>query len=209
MAKRPKIINLGLPKSGTTTLGQALQKAGYAVADWRIRKGQSKDPNLTDQFVGKLMYDGYFSNGNPLSLMDEFDVFSEIEVVREGLNLWPQCDFALLAAISSHYPDAKFLLSYRDPERLVDSMARWSNLGTRRIPQACIPGLPAGYGFDPRDQIRWINGHYGFCRTLFDNDPNFLEYDIDDEDAPQKISAFLGVEIPWWGKANVNDRHGD
>ena len=38
---RLRIVNLALPKTGTTTLTDALRQAGLTVADWRIRPGQS------------------------------------------------------------------------------------------------------------------------------------------------------------------------
>jgi len=201
-----KVINLGLPKSGTTTLGEALARAGLKVADWRIRKGQTLDDTLARRFVGKLMYEGYFEDGDPLARMPGFDAFTEIDIVRNGLNLWPQTDWGLLDAIRKNHPNAKFILTHRDAASLSDSMGRWSNLGSFRLPNSAIPGMPEGYGGTNEDRIRWIEGHYSFCRRVFDGDANFLEYDIKDEDAKGKIGAFLGIDLPWWGKANENTR---
>ena len=201
-----KVINLGLPKSGTTTLGEALARAGLKVADWRIRKGQSSNDELARRFVGKLMYEGYFEDGDPLARMSGFDAFTEIDIVRNGLNLWPQTDWGLLQAIKDHHPKAKFILTHRDSVLLSDSMGRWSNLGSFRLPNSAIPGMPEGYGSTDQDRIRWIEGHYSFCRRVFDGDPNFLEYDIKDDSAKDKIAGFLGIDLPWWGKANENTR---
>lgn len=202
---RLRVINLGLPKSGTTSLGEALKQAGLKVADWRIRKGQSKGDRLKRAFVGKLMYKSYFESGDPLGLMDEFDAFTEIDIVRDGLNLWPQTDWGLLAAIRAHHPGAKFILTWRDAAKLSDSMGRWSNLGRTRLPNNAIPGLPEGWGGNDAERIRWINGHTAFCRQVFDNSPDFLEYDIEDAAARDKVSDFLNLDLPWWGVANVNE----
>ncbi|MGC9368981.1 MAG: sulfotransferase [Paracoccaceae bacterium] len=199
-----KVINLGLPKSGTTTLGEALRRAGLRVADWRIRAGQSDGDRLKRAFVGKLMYQGYFETGDPLSLMPEFDAFTEIDIVREGLNLWPQTDWGLIAAIRAHHPGARFILTHRDPAGLSDSMGRWSNLGRTRLPINAIPGLPEGYGGTDAERIRWIEGHYAFCRRVFDGAADFLEYDVEEPSAPARIGDFLGVDLPWWGVANAN-----
>ena len=201
---RLRIINLGLPKSGTTSLGQALRRAGFRVADWRIRKGQSDGDRLRRAFVGKLMYRGYFEQGDPLAMMPEFDAFTEIDIVRDGLNLWPQTDWGLLAAIRKHHKGAKFILTTRDPARHSDSMARWSNLGRRRLPANAIPGLPQGWGKTDAERIRWIEGHRAFCRQVFAGAEDFLEYDIEDSDAQARVSAFVGRELPWWGVANAN-----
>ncbi len=148
-----KVINLGLPKSGTTTLGEALKRADLRVADWRIRQGQSEGDHLRRQFVGKLMYEGYFETGDPLGKMPEFDAFTEIDIVRNGLNLWPQTDWGLLDAIRTRYPGAKFILTHRDAAALSDSMGRWSNLGRTRLPNNAVPGLPEGFGGNDRDRM--------------------------------------------------------
>ena len=198
-----RVINLGLPKSGTTTLGVALRHAGLRVADWRIRKGQSEDPELLRKFVGDLMYRGYYETGDPLALLHEFDAVTEMSVASKGLSLWPQTDWPLLAAIRAHYPNTKFLLSHRETESLVKSMLGWSNLGRSRLPKQNIPGLPAGFGTTPEALAQWIEGHYSFCRHVFRDDPDFLEYDLGDTDAAGKIGAFLGIDLPWWGKENV------
>ena len=199
-----RVINLGLPKSGTTTLGEALKRAGLRVADWKVRAGQSA---TTRGFVGKLMYAGYYETGDPLHDLSDFDAFSEIEVIREGHNLWPQTDWALIDAIRSRYPGAKFILSRRDPARHAGSMRRWSNLGNRRLPANAVPGLPEGYGRKPGELERWIEGHTAFCRRVFAGDPGFLDYDVEDPEARDRIAGFLGIELPWWGKANVNETH--
>ena len=201
---RLRVINLGLPKSGTTTLGEALRRAGMRVADWRIRKGQSQGDRLKRAFVGKLMYRGYFETGDPLALMDEFDAFTEIDIVRDGLNLWPQTDWGLLSAIRAHHPGARFILTRRDPRAHSDSMARWSNLGRTRLPNNAIPGLPEGWGGTDAERIRWIEGHVSFCRQVFAGADDFLEYDITDPAARDKVAAFVGRDLPWWGVANAN-----
>lgn len=198
-----KIVNLGLPKSGTTTLGEALKRAGLQVADWRIDTGQSRDGQLDGRFVGELMYDGYFRHGDPLALMPEFAAFTEIDVLRTGMNLWPQCDFGLISAIRQHHPGARFILTHRDSARLSHSIGRWSNMGTTRLPGNDIPGLPQGYGASDAERMRWIEGHYAFCRAIFRGADDFLEYDVEDTGAPGRISAYLGLELPWWGVADA------
>lgn len=199
-----RVINLGFPKSGTTTLGEALKRAGMRVADWKIRAGQSENMR---GFVGNLMYHGYYRTGDPLHYLFDFNAFTEIEVVREGKNLWPQTDWALLAAIRAKHKGAKFILSWRDAEKHADSMRRWSNLGKTRLPMNAVPGLPEGFGLAPGELERWIEGHVAFCRQVFAGAGDYLDYDIADPTAQGRIEDFLGIELPWWGKANINENH--
>ncbi len=201
---RQRVINLGLPKTGTTTLGKALRRAGYSVADWRVRDRQTKHPELRKKMVGELIYKGCFETGDPLHLLDEFDAVTEMSVVRPGRNFWPQTDWSILGAIEEHHPGAVFLLSVRDPSKTSDSMMRWGNLGSKRLPAQHVPGLPRGYGATTSDLERWIDGHYRFCRRVFAGSDRFFEYDIEDPDARIRIGAFLGRDLPWWGQSNRN-----
>ncbi|MCE0504529.1 sulfotransferase family protein [Roseivivax sp. GX 12232] len=199
---RLRVINLGLPKSGTTTLGKALSRAGLLVADWKIRPGQGSAPELQDQLVGRLLYEDYFATGDPLARSAEFDAFSEISAVGGGESFWPQFDYGLLMAIARHHPGTRFLLSHRAPGAIVESMMAWRNLGTARLPKHAVPGLPAGFGTEPAHLERWVAGHYAYLRAAFGGRADFLEYEITDPEAPAKIGAFLGRELPWWGHAN-------
>lgn len=204
---RLRVVNLGLPKSGTTTLAVALASAGLNVADWRIRPGQSRGDGLAGEFVGRLMYLGHYETGDPLALMDEFDAFTEVSVIREGFNLWPQTDWGLIAAIRARHPGTRFVCSMRPAADIADSMGRWSNLGSQRLPRAAIPGLPEGRGGTDAERIRWIEGHHAFLGQVFAGAPDFLAYDTTSPEAPARLSAFLGLELPWWGRANENTRH--
>jgi len=199
-----KVINLGLPKTGTTTLGLALTRAGMNVADHKIRHRQTDDIYLKGTFVGRKLYDGYYECGDPLAKLTSFDALSEISVLRKGLSLWPQMDFGVIDAIRRLHPDVRFVASRREPRALSGSMMRWSDLGTSRLPRAAIPGLPPGYGDTTLQQVQWIKAHYAHLEMLFDGSDRFLAYDIEDEGAPDRIGAFLGVKLPWWGRANAN-----
>lgn len=198
------VINLGLPKSGTTTLCRALRRSGLKVADWRVRPHQTDKTEQHDQFVGALVYKGYFETGDPLAELDGFDAITEMSAIVPGENYWPQTDWALIHAIMTHHPEARFLLTARDPEASAHSMMRWNSLGKRRLPRRYVPGLPVGYGGTIEEIQRWIEGHYTFVRHVFAGSDKLLEFDVADPDAPHKISAFLGRDLPWWGQSNKN-----
>ncbi len=202
-----KLVNLGLPKTGTTTLARALKIAGYRVADHRIRPRQTDSATLQNAFVADLLYQGYFQSGDPAEFFEDFTALTEISCLRQGKSLWPQMDFAMIDAIRTHHPDVRFVASRRDSWDVSQSMLAWSDLGTDRLPASNIPGLPEGYGETTRERVQWIDGHYAHLRTLFKGDPAFLEYDIADASAPQQIAAHLGTELPWWGQANANNEN--
>lgn len=203
-----QVVNLGLPKSGTTTLARALREAGYVVADHRFARRDLPHPSLRMSYVGERIYRGYFETGDPMAKLLGVQAITEMSLLRADHSLWPQMDFALLLALRSHHPDVKFLASRRDAYAMSKSMLAWSNLGTKRLPSAQIPGLPAGYGETTKERMQWIDAHYTALRHFFggqyDGQDNFLEFDIADPDASTKIGAFLGRDLPWWGKLNSN-----
>ncbi|SPF80494.1 sulfotransferase [Pseudoprimorskyibacter insulae] len=201
---KPWIINLGLPKSGTTTLHMALESAGLKVAEHLVRKGSTRFTQEADSPVSSELYEGYYKRGDPLARLAGFDALAEISILQRHLSQWPQTDFGLLQTIRVLYPKTKFVATWRDPEAISDSMMRWRNLGTQRVPKLHIPGLPPGYGFTTDEQVRWITAHYLFLEMMFAGDPNFLLLDVAAPDAPNQLAAFTGAPIAWWGKANVN-----
>lgn len=203
MSPPRKVINLGLPKTGTTTLTRALRRAGLRTVDWRIRERQTRDPDLIRKHLGMVLYRDYYDTGDPLHRLSDFDAFNELSYAGRKLSVWPQADWALLDAIQTHHPGVVFTLNMRDPAATANSIMRWNNLGTKRLPSTNVPGLPMGYGVTEAELARWVEGHYLFCERLFAGASNFLAFEITDEAAPEKIGAFLGLDLPWWGVANA------
>lgn len=199
-----RVVNLGLPKTGTTTLARALRRAGCHVADHRIRAKQTQNTDLHGAFVADLLYRGYYETGDPGAYLTDFTAISEMSVLREGRSVWPQMDFGLIMAIRAHHPRVKFLASNRDAFKISQSMLAWSDLGTARLPAAYVPGLPVGYGETSGERMQWIAAHYAHLRAIFRDNNGFLEYDVANPAARDLISEFLGLPLPWWGKTNVN-----
>ncbi|QUJ77868.1 sulfotransferase family protein [Sulfitobacter albidus] len=203
-----RIVNLGLPKTGTTTLARALKIAGLRVADHRIRPRQTTNADLSDAYVADLLYRGYFQTGDPGALFDDFTALTELSCLRGGKSLWPQMDFAIIDAIRKHHPGVRFLASRRDSWDVSQSMLAWSDLGIDRLPASDIPGLPQGYGETTRERIQWIDGHYAHLRAIFAGDPAYLEYDVADAGARDAVATHIGTDLTWWGAANTNNRAG-
>jgi hypothetical protein len=208
--KRVKLVNLGLPKSGTTTLAHALDQGGWTVADHKVRRIHTREPGLGGTFVGRQLYNGYFESGDPFRVLDPFyDALTEISVLNGDTCLWPQCDYQMIKAMRLTRPDLLFVATWRPAEEVSESMRRWNNMGTDRLPNGHIPGLPHGYGETDAERIRWIEGHYDMLRDMFGDDPRYLELPMAAADARERLSAHVGIDLPWWGRLNVNDASSD
>lgn len=200
-----KCVNLGLPKSGTTSFAYALTQAGWLVADHKVRRMHTKDPHLGGTFVGRQIYNGYYQD-DPFKFLDLYDALSEISVLNETASFWPQCDYAVLKAMRVARPNMLFVATWRPPQDIADSMRRWNNLASERIPKGNIPGLPHDFGAKSADRLRWIEGHYDMLRDLFGDDPRYLELPMEAEDARDRLAAHIGKTLPWWGRKNVNNK---
>jgi hypothetical protein len=193
------VLVVGFPKSGTTTIHEALIATGFRSVHWRTGENGG--------FVGELIYRGWFEHGDPFHFLKEYDAIAQADICHYGLNYWPQLDFALLHQIRRLYPDCLFLLPTRPIEKLVASMRAWGDL-TNRLSTHDIPGLPAGRGKSDDDLKRWILAQWEACRSHF-GDGRFLELDIERPDARQVLSSALGVELKWWGVATKTVRRSE
>lgn len=197
-----KVVNLGLPKSGATTLARALRRGSLSCADHRIIPCVGCIEK-TEFYVGELMYHGLFDLGDPAAYLDGFDTVSERRVLRAGRSLWPQTDFAIIDALRRLHPELRFVATRRDPFEMSQSMLAWSNL-EEQLQQAEIPGLPAGFGDTTKAQTQWIERHYAHLRALFEGSDRFLELDVSAPDPRARLTDLLGTGLPWWGRINTN-----
>jgi hypothetical protein len=193
-----KAFVIGFPKSGTSTLQDAFTRSGLKSAHWRIKEGG---------YVGQLIYRSFLNGRDPLEKLADFDVIAQADVCVPGqkVNCWPQLDFSVLTAIRKHHPECVFILNRRPSQDIASSILRWNDF-SKRLEQSDIPGLPRGYGTKAQHLVQWIDAHCEAARLVFKDDPNFLELDILDPEAPEKLGAAIKTPILWWGQSNVNRR---
>jgi hypothetical protein len=186
-----KLMVIGFPKSGTTTITRAVEASGFKAAHWQDPRGR---------YFGALIYHAGLNGLDPFAHMQGYDAVTQADVCMpgRGINFWPNLDFALLRTIRRAHPECLFVLNYRRPEAIADSIAKWPGM-QNRFEHASIPGLPRGYGGTREQLITWIENHFDACRTYFRHDQHFVEIDIEDPEAPNVLGARLGVPIVEWG----------
>lgn len=197
-----KLFNLGLPKSGTTTLHTALEKAGVKSAHWEFYP-RSGIGLRSHQFVGAYIYRHYLRGIDPLAGMKEWDAVTQADLIVAPHSLWPQMDYALLQKIRKHHPKCLFVLLTRDPAKVANSIIRWGDMH-KRFMKMGAPWLTPVMAKSEAGFHDWVVGHYERTRALFADDPHFLEVDIADAGVANTLSKRLDMELPWWGTANIN-----
>lgn len=188
-----KVFSLGPQRTGTTSLGAALTKAGFQVAHNR--------PKWLDgaEHTGALLTRAHAEGLDPVHYMPGVGAIVHPSVcIRhpEPLNLWPQMDLSLLESLRNHHPDCTFILNKRPITHWIRSVTNWKDF-RQRITEADIPGLPPGVGSKDEELEAWINWHHERMRDFFKGE-NFIEINIENTRETEKIlTQALGRLISW------------
>ena len=118
-----KLMVIGFPKSGTTSITRALGISGLRPAHWRLPNGK---------YVGHLIYGAVAMGRDPFLHLKGYDAVTQADVClpREAQ---PVAEPRLRGS-SRHpprHPACLFLLNYRRPEAICDSIAKWDNMQFR------------------------------------------------------------------------------
>lgn len=164
-----KVFCIGFHKTGTTSMAKALSALGYKVTG----------PNGTrDPDIARNVYE------MAAALLKKNDAFQD--------NPWP----IIYKWCHEQYPDAKFILTLRDPERWYESQRKHFAASTTPMREWIYgPGFGAPLNHKSRYQERF-NAHNAEVIEYFKDKDNLLVVDITDGDGWNKLCPFLGKAIP-------------
>lgn len=167
-----KVFCIGLSKTATTSLTQALRILGLDAVHWHATRNAFR---YTEQGID-IDWD----------LFERHDAFADTPIAR----IFPTLD--------RHYPGARFILTRRDPERWLHSFADQFAAGGLD-PFASRLHLDL-YGTDRFDAARCraaFERHIAQVRVHFAERPmDLLEMDIGAGDGWPALCTFLGLPLP-------------
>lgn len=179
MAAKHKVIGVGFQKTGTSSLGLALEKLGYRVASY-------------DQFRGLLDVApadmGPAIRNRAQELLEHYDAFKDTP--------WP----ILFRELDEWLPGAKFILVTRDADRWIRSVV--TDFGGHPNPMhEYIYGVGAPLG-NEEAFVRRYEAHNAEVIEHFKHRPgDFLHLHLDRGEVRwEAICRFLGhpvPDIPW------------
>ena len=165
-----KVFCIGFHKTGTTTLGQALEILGYRVCGPR----RSLAENLQKGHLDPVW-----------KITEQYDAFQD--------NPWP----ILFRELDQKYPGSKFILTYRDPDTWVRSAV--NHFGKKpNAMRKWIYGKDFGFPEGNEDvYLNRFNQHYQDVKDYFKNrTEDLLEIDLATGDGWEKICPFLDQKMP-------------
>lgn len=168
MTARPKIFGIGFQKTGTKSLAAALQGFGYRVTGpngFRVHDIARRYQTICRRYSRN--YDAFQDNPWPLTF-------------REMSQMWP---------------DAKFILTVRDPNSWIASVK--SHFGTQSTPmRELIYGVGSPVGNESIYLAR-LQQHESEVRNFFTSQPErLLIMRITEGEGYEKLCPFLGQETP-------------
>jgi len=204
-----KIVVLGMPKCGTTSLHESFKRAGFRSVHWALDAGQEvkKDTRLRlygegadERLLGRLITKAVQRGLPPFALLPgEVDALAEMNGChwtskqKDAVQAYfPQMQY--LREICDAYPDAHFILNSRNLQDWVKSVDKHNDMRERLI-QADLPGLPKGIGERDEDLIEWVSRHHERVAAQLMH-CRLLKFNIDVHGAAE-LSAFLGRRMEW------------
>jgi len=169
---KQKVFVIGFHKTGTSSLGKALQILGYKVCG-SLKEGMDYE----DSAIGFTEY--LFQKGK--QLLEKYDAFQDTP--------W----FLLYEELYRAYPNAYFILTVRNPESWLNSVQ--SHFGINEYPyhERIYTSLDP---FKSRElYLARFTDHNQAIREFFKGNDNFLEFSIE-SDGWEQLAGHLGLKIP-------------
>jgi len=131
--------------------------------------------------------------------MQGCEAVTHLVFAGKNKHTWPTCIPEFHAQFIKENPNALVILPIRNMDDMVKSIKRWGDLWDRWRKSA--PNLAWDAS---EDEFRhWITLYYANIRTAYLHHLKYIEYEIEDSTARERIEEALGQQITWWGKANV------
>jgi hypothetical protein len=164
-----KVFCIGMFKTGTSTMGTALQMLGYNV----FLSGWQKNEILTDNWYRDP--DKWQEHYDTIrKKTEQYDAFEDYP--------WMWC----FKKCHEWYPDAKFILLERDAQDVAMSdINMWKKEGVAE------PDIPTAQNFIDRYEMQFK------MATEYFEDKDLLKMNISKGDGWEKLCPFLKKEIPY------------
>lgn len=190
-----KFILLGFPKSGTSSFQYLFEQMGYNSGHWVYK----------DEYIGVMINHADTKDVKLFTYLKELDCITQMDVcVSQDINFWHQITH--LEKIKKQYPNTKFILNVRDKFKVLNSMKNWINNDKSYFDRILeFNNIVEYVGKTKEDKIlNWIEDHHENVRSLFKENKNFIEYNIE-TDSIEKLRDFIKIpnHIVEFPKKNV------
>ena len=209
------IINVGMPKSGSSSLADFMACGGVKTSHFTCGKH-----HLSDKMCNTCLEFNHNASKPLLDNCGDFDAWAQIDAPASahhscnGLN-YPQ--ITLLDELHAAYPSATFVLPTRPPAHWIESLDNWNtsvaDMEKRETYRPLLAncdlaeaGFPKGVGTTDAELTDFYNKHTEAVHRFVRAHPShqLITVDIEHSDAGKKLSAAVGLPERCWGKSNCH-----
>jgi hypothetical protein len=188
------ILNMGMPKAGTSTLWAFFECAGL----------KTNHDHKCGVAMRRAAYNGIGPLRAPRSCGKKgAEAILQMDRIKPPTNcFFPQIQ--LLDEIHQEHPNATFILNFRPVDDWINSARMWSGM-TARFSLCDLPGLPTGVGGKNQELRNWYCGHVRHIREFVALYPShaLIELDLYDTERSARVMAKLfETNETCWGHAN-------
>ena len=207
---RTLVINLGMPKMGSSSIHSYFDCGGYKSVHW-LCGGRYCGDCIEEAIQSGLPP---FSSQDPKCKISSIGSYAQIDRGPENL---VQVNY--LVEIMSGVPSATFILTFRNMTKWYMSMSRWwtdsnevpfkstkDNSMRKRFEVANITGLPKGVGRNVSEFSQFYCEYVKRVRKEVAKYPGrhkLIEIDIEDPSVGWQMEDFFGVNRTCWGISNA------
>jgi hypothetical protein len=207
---RPKIILVGMPKSGTTSVGGFFRSAGFSTCDDKCIAGGQKRVTIAT-CIRQAVVDGK----PPLATCGDYEAYAQADVAYPDAKVgcyFPQIQ--ALEAIHNENPSAVFVLNLRNVTHWTTSVWNWPP----NVPPGPSHPMSLSYRLgkcevgpnstSPEALAAWYCEHTLRIREFVAQHPShtLVEVDIEDAASGEKLANFFGVDPSHWKHKNKNTK---
>ena len=208
------VINLGMPKMGSTSLQSYLKCGGYESVHW-LCGGRYCGDCIEESIQAGLPP---FSSQDPKCKINNIDSYTQIDRGPENL-----IQVNYLDEIMAGVPNATFVLTFRNMTKWYMSMTNWwsdskevpfkptkDNSMRKRFEVANITGLPVGVGRNVSEFSHFYCEYVKRVRKEVEKYPGrheLVEIDIEDPAVGRQMEEAFGVNRTCWGHSNTGNHN--
>ena len=201
----PLVINLGMPKTGTTSLTKYFKQLGIECAHWKTKDKRIIGEAMTSSLHSKKPIFKDLPNVRCLTQMDFCRWTDKKRRISECF--WPQID--MLQTLVKRFPSAKFILTTRNVDSWFDSVSRWSDLLDRI---RCSSSSLLRYNATDEEVKTWFVNHTNSVKAFVES-KNLMELTLEAaQTQAEAVKSFVfgneHVSLPKseYPKSNINKK---
>jgi hypothetical protein len=211
------IINVGMPKCGSSTLEHFFHCAGMKTSHWSTKRHGPIGVCMRDAIKRGLppikSCDSWY-RGRGKAFNESFDSGVEALLQIDTENNEAECVFpqmSYLEELHAEAPNATYILNFRPVMDWVSSLIRCEGMGKAmylRLQNCNLPDFPKGKGNTTAELKDWLCGHVRNIRNFVAEHPSYslIELNLYETRNADIMSTLFHTDPSCWVHANKNTK---